>query len=143
MQKHIYNILRLQGRIRGHEHSYSIPANGGICKDLGFDVKFDKKTEKYSPLIPALRKYLGRVEYVAFPIGHAGTTLTRTLAHLTATFSTVRPPVERSRASKGASNPATDHNAKAHDFTLFKSLPGSITDLAQSRLLGIIRNRSA
>ena len=34
-----------------------------------------------------------------------------------------------------------DHDAKAHDFTLFKSLLESITDLAQSRLMGIIRNR--
>jgi hypothetical protein len=81
------------------------------------------------------------VEFVAFPIGHAGYTLTRTLDHLTAAFSTVRPPVERSRASMGISSPATDHNAKAHDFTLFKSLLDAITDLAQSRLLGIISNR--
>jgi hypothetical protein len=28
----------------------------GFCRDLGCDVKFDKKTEKYSPLIAALRK---------------------------------------------------------------------------------------
>jgi hypothetical protein len=28
----------------------------GFYKDLGCDVKFDKKTEKYSPLIAALRK---------------------------------------------------------------------------------------
>ncbi len=34
-----------------------------------------------------------------------------------------------------------DHNAKAHDYTLLKSLLDSLTDLAQSRLLGIIRNR--
>ena len=34
-----------------------------------------------------------------------------------------------------------DHNAKTHDYTLFKSLLDSLTDLAQSRLLGIIRNR--
>jgi hypothetical protein len=27
----------------------------GFCMDLGFDVKFDEKTEKYSPLIVALR----------------------------------------------------------------------------------------
>ena len=113
----------------------------GLCRDLGCDVNFDKKTEKYALLIAALRKYWGRVEFVAFPIGHTGTTLTRTLDHLTAAFSTVRPLVERSRASKGASSPATDHNAKAHDFTMFKSLLDSTTDLAQSRLLGIIRNR--
>jgi hypothetical protein len=34
-----------------------------------------------------------------------------------------------------------DHNAKSHDYTLFKSLLDSLTDLAQSRLLGIIRHR--
>ncbi len=73
--------------------------------------------------------------------GHAGTTLTRTLEHLTAAFSTVRPLVERSQTIKSISNPATDHNAKAHDFTMFKSLLESIADLAQSRLIGIIRNR--
>ena len=61
----------------------------GFCKDLGCDIKFDKKTKKYSPLIAALRKYWGRVEFVAFPIGHVGTTLIRTLDHLTAAFSTV------------------------------------------------------
>jgi hypothetical protein len=59
--------------------------------DLGCDIKFDKKTEKYSPLLTALGKYWGKVEFVVFPIGHADTTLTRTLSHLTAAFSTVRP----------------------------------------------------
>jgi hypothetical protein len=112
-----------------------------FCKDLGCDIKYNKKTEKYSPLIAALRKYWGRMEFVAFPICHAGTTLTKTLDRLTAAFSASRPLVERSRASWGISNPDTDHNAKAHDFTLFKSLLDSIADLAQSRLLGIIRNR--
>ena len=81
------------------------------------------------------------MEFVAFPIGHAGTILTRTLDHLTAAFFAVRPSVERSRTNRGVSNPATDHNAKAHDFTLFKSLLESITDLAQSRLFVIISNR--
>jgi hypothetical protein len=105
-------------------------------------MKLNKKAEKYSPLIAALRKDWGSVEFAAFPIGHyAGTTLTRTLEHLTAAFSVVRPSVEKSRANKDISSPDTDHNAKAHDSTLFKSLLDSITDLAQSRLLGIIRNR--
>ena len=35
----------------------------GFCGDLGYDTKFDKKTEKYSPLIAALRKYWGRVKF--------------------------------------------------------------------------------
>jgi len=80
------------------------------------------------------------VEFIAFPMVHAGNTLTKTLHHLTAAFSTVRPTVERSRASRSASIPATDHNARTHDYNLFKSLLESFTDLAQSRLLGIIRN---
>jgi hypothetical protein len=98
-----------------------------LCKDLGCDVKFDEKTEKYYyPLIiAALKRCWGRVEFIAFPIGHAGTTLTRTLDHLTAAFST----------------PAMDHNARTHDYSLFYSLLDSLTDLAQSRLSGIIRNR--
>ncbi len=40
----------------------------------------------------------------------------------------------------GASSPATDHNVRIHDYSMFKSLLDSLTDLAQSRLLGIIRN---
>ncbi len=113
----------------------------GFCRDLGCDIKFEEKTEKYSPLIAALRKYWGRVEFVAIPIGHAGTTLIKTLDQLTTALSTVRPSVERSRVGMGVLSPATDHNAKAHNFILFESLLDSITDLAQSRLLGIIRNR--
>ncbi len=61
--------------------------------DLGCDAKLAKITKKYSPLIAVLKKYRGRVEFVAFPIRHAGTTLAATLDHLIATFSTVRPNV--------------------------------------------------
>ncbi len=63
----------------------------GFCRDLGCDTKFEKKTEKFPPLMAGLRIYWGRVEFNDFPIGHVGTTLTRTLDHLTAAFSTVRP----------------------------------------------------
>ncbi len=66
----------------------------GFCRDLGCDIKFDENTDKYSPLIAALRRYWERVEFIAFPIGHAYTTLTMTLEHLTAAFSAVRPAVE-------------------------------------------------
>ncbi len=89
----------------------------------------------------ALIRYWGRVELIAFPVGHAGTTLIRTLHQLTTAFSTVRPITESSSTNKGDSFPAMDHNAKTHDYTLFKSLLDSLTDLAQSRFLGIIRNR--
>ena len=81
------------------------------------------------------------MELIALPIGHVGTTLTRTLDQLTTAFSAVRPFTGRPSTSRGATLPAMDHNAKAHDYTLFKSLLDSLTDLAQARLLGIIRNR--
>ena len=49
----------------------------------------------------ALRQYWGKVELIAFPVGHAGTTLTKTLDQLTTAFSTVRPITERSSTSRG------------------------------------------
>jgi hypothetical protein len=113
----------------------------GFCRDLGCDTKLEIKTEKYSSLISALKKYWGRMEFVAFPIGHAGTTLKATLDHLTAAFSIVRPHVEQARANRGATDPTMGHNAKTHDFGIFKSLLDSLTDLAQSRLIGTISNR--
>ena len=112
-----------------------------LCTDLDCDIKIEKNTEKYSPFIAALRRPWERVEFIAFPIGHVGTTLTKTLDHLTAAFSTVRHNVERSRDNRGAASPAKDHNAMTHDYNMFKSLQDSLTDLAQSRLLGIIRNK--
>ncbi len=83
------------------------------------------------------------MEFITFPIGHVGTTLTKTLDHLTAAFSTARPNLERTRASRGADSPDTDlhHNARTHDYNPLKSLLDSITDLAQLRLLCIIRNK--
>jgi hypothetical protein len=41
-----------------------------------------------------LRKSWGRVEIIAFPIGHAGTTINKIFDHLTAAFSIVRSFVE-------------------------------------------------
>jgi hypothetical protein len=114
---------------------------------------------------------LGRVDFFVFPIDPAGTTLTATLKHLTAAFSAIRPHVEQAKASKGAIDRTMDHNAKIHDFSLFrnrnidisltkgwakdiisplgvavlfglfKSLMDSLTDLAHSRLVGFIVNR--
>ena len=80
------------------------------------------------------------MEFIAIPIGHTGTTLLRTLVHLTAAFSTARPLADQARASTGTTQPTIDSNARSHDYRLFTSLLDSLTDLAQSRLFGIIRN---
>jgi hypothetical protein len=53
-----------------------------------------------------------------------------TLDHLTTALSTVRPQMEQARAIAGVFNPATDHNARIHDFNLFKSPLDYITDLS-------------
>ncbi len=68
-------------------------------------------------------------------------TLHKTLTQLTTAFSAVRPREEPPRANRGTTDPATDHNAKAHDYIPLKSLLDSLTGLAHSRLIGIIRNR--
>ncbi len=81
------------------------------------------------------------MELIALLIGHAGTTLSSTMDQLTTAFSTVRQTTGRSSTSKGGTPAATDHNAKNHDYTLFKSMLDSLTDLAQYRLLSIIRNK--
>ena len=112
----------------------------GFSRDLGCDKKHTEKTEKYFPLIAAFKQYWRRVEFVAIPIGHAGTTLTRTLDHLIAAFFTVRPRVDHTSAIKGTSLPLAYFTARSHDYRMFKSLLDALTDLAQSRLLGIIRN---
>ena len=80
------------------------------------------------------------MELIAILIGYAGTTLTRTLNLLTAAFSTVRPRQNQLSAIKGTSQPTTDSNARSHDYRIFKSLLDALADLAQPRLLGIIRN---
>jgi hypothetical protein len=94
----------------------------GFSRDFGCDKKHAVKTEKYPPLVAALKQQWGRVEFVAIPIGHAGTTLTRTLDHLTAAFSTVRPRTDRAIPNRGTKQPITDSNARSHDSRLFKSL---------------------
>ncbi len=60
--------------------------------------------------------------------------LSRTHVRLTATFSTVRPVVDRSQASMNITLPITDSKAKRHDYRMLKSLLDSLTNLAQSRL---------
>ena len=67
--------------------------------------------------------------------------LTRTLDHPTAAFSTVRLRVDHTSAGKSISLPDTVSNAKSHDSRRFKSLLDALTNLAESRLIGIIRNK--
>ncbi len=81
------------------------------------------------------------MEFVAISIGHAGITLTRTLDHLTAAFSTVvRLSADHANTSIGTPPPIIDSITKSHDYRMFKSLLDALADLAQSRLLYIIRN---
>ncbi len=83
----------------------------------------------------------GRVAFIAIPIGYMSTTLSRTLVHLTTAFSTARPLADQARASTGTPQPTVDSNAMSHDYRMFKSLLDSLIDLAQSCLLGILRNK--
>ena len=50
----------------------------GICQDFGCHKRLQEKTAKYAPLVAALKAVWGRAEFVAIPVGHAGTTLKET-----------------------------------------------------------------
>ncbi len=52
-----------------------------FCQDFGCQKRLQEKTAKYGPFVAALKTVLGKVEYVAVLIGHAGTTLQETPRH--------------------------------------------------------------
>jgi hypothetical protein len=83
----------------------------------------------------------GKVEFVAIPVGHAGTTLKETQHHLAQALSATSPEIERSKTRREVPNPETDAAARTHDSSLFKALMRALTKLAQTRLIGIIHHR--
>ena len=113
----------------------------GFCRDLGCHEKYTQKTEKYLPLLTALRKYWGRVEFVSIPIGHAGTTLIDTANDFASALAKVRPSIASDRKRKGHKTPDTSSTALTHDKKIAKALLNKLCLLAQTRLLGIIANR--
>jgi hypothetical protein len=67
----------------------------GYCWIFGCHEKIQEKTTKYVPIVKA--KW-GKVEFVAVPVGHAGTILTETQRRLAQALPTARPEIERNRA---------------------------------------------
>ena len=114
-----------------------------FCRDFGCHERCQEKTTKYIPLINALKEVWGKVEFVAIPIGHAGTTLAETQRHLAQAMAATRPEIERNRASRHVRDPDSDSAARTHDSSLFKALMQALTKLAQSRFLGIIHHRQS
>jgi hypothetical protein len=84
---------------------------------------------------------MGKVEFVAVPIGHAGTTLTMTHRYLAQALSATRPEIEQSRARREVHSPDIDSAASTHDSSLFKTMMQALMKLAQTRLGGIIHHR--
>ena len=76
----------------------------GFCQDVGSHKRLQKKTAKYAPLVNALKAVWGKAEFVAVPIGHAGSTLKETQRHLIQYLSTPRPEIERSKARREVHN---------------------------------------
>jgi hypothetical protein len=79
----------------------------GFCRDLGCHEMYIQKTDKYLPLLTALRIYWGRVEFVSIPIGHAGTTLNDTTNDFVSALAKVRPSIAAQRKGKGHKTPDT------------------------------------
>jgi hypothetical protein len=65
-----------------------------FCQDFGCQKRLQGKTSKYTPLVAALRKIWGKVEFVAISLGHAGTTIQETRRHLAQPLSATRPGIE-------------------------------------------------
>ena len=81
------------------------------------------------------------MKFVAILVSHAGTILKETQRHLAQALSATRPEIERRRARREVLNPETNTAARTHDSSLFKTLMQALTKLAQTGILGIIRNR--
>ena len=73
----------------------------GFCRDLGCQEKLTNKTDKYNPLLYALRRYCGLAELVCIPIYHAGTTLHDTATDIATILDKVRPSIATNRKLKG------------------------------------------
>ena len=90
------------------------------------------------PLVAALRRHWGAVEFVCIPIGLAGTTLTSTIQDLSSALARVRPQFAAQRRRQGCKQPDVDTKALKHDETLLETL----CTLAKDRLIGIFQNRT-
>jgi hypothetical protein len=73
---------------------------------------------------------MGKVDFIALSIGHAGNTLNKNLDYFTTVFSPVRLHVKQVKASKGVTDPATGHTAMIHEFNTFKSLKNSLMNFS-------------
>jgi hypothetical protein len=66
----------------------------GFWSNLGLQDIRANRTEKYHPLLCALRRSRDRVGLVYIPIGYAGTTLRDTGTDIAAAFAKARPSTE-------------------------------------------------
>jgi hypothetical protein len=71
-----------------------IPFEIGFYRDLGCQDKLTKKTEKYYPLLCALRRYWERINLVCIPIGHASTTLHDTTTDIAIALAKASPSID-------------------------------------------------
>jgi hypothetical protein len=94
----------------------------GFCRDLGYHLKYTEKTDKHLPLLAALRKYRGRVEFVCIPIGHAGTTLIDTANDFASTLAKIRFSTASERKRKGHKTPDRSSTAFLNDKRIAKTL---------------------
>jgi len=113
----------------------------GFCRDLALYDKCTKKTEKYLPLLRALRRYWGRVDLDCIPIGHTGTTLNDTTSDIATALAKVRPSdVKGKSRTPQAQEPST--MSVIHDMQVANTLLDTFCSLAQTRRLRIIDHKN-
>jgi hypothetical protein len=111
-----------------------------FCRDLGLHDKRTKKTEKYHPLLCALRRYWSRVDIVCIPIDYAGTTLNNTASNIATALGKVRPSSDVKGKSKLPKTQKPRKTSVIHDKQVAKTFLVKICGTAQTRLLDIIEN---
>jgi len=97
-----------------------------------------REDRKCIPLLTALQRYWGRIEFVCIPIGHAGTTLIDTANDFAFTIAKVRPFIASERKRKEHKTPDTSSTALLRDKRIVKTLLNKLCSLAQTRILAII-----
>jgi hypothetical protein len=113
----------------------------GFCRDLGLRDKRTKKTEKYHPLLCALRRYWGRVDLVFILISHADTTLNDTSSDIATALVKVLPSCDGKGKSRTPKTQEPGKTSVIHDKQVAKTLLGKFCSIAQTRLPGLIAHR--
>ena len=117
------------------ERSTALPSSRSASAATSDATQSYKRTQISTPLGCMFASQIKKLTFAPVPVGHAGTTLSKTHQSFVNVMSATRSEIERSRTRREVINPDTDSAARSHVSTLFKSPMRTLTKLAQSRFV--------